>query len=236
MSSLSMSPPRIEQADYREFLAGLRSGSVDLLLTDPPYGISRETGFANVKNGVERFGVSMDFGAWDHEAIDLDALAAGVFDALRVGGTAIIWFDLWKLSELRSALEGVGFRMFRQIIWEKTNPVPLNASRTYLSNSRELAVVCVKGSKPTFHGYYDKGVYAFGIPRFNGKRIHATQKPVELFAELINKHSNPGDLVLDPFLGSGTTAVAAQDSNRRFIGCDIDEHYVNAARKRVANG
>lgn len=163
---------RIECADYRDFLSSLDAGSVSLALNDPPYAISRKTGFANVRNGVERFAVSMDFGEWDHAEIDLAALSAGLFRALRKGGTAIVWYDLWKLSEVRCALEAAGFGMFRQIIWQKTNPVPLNSKSTYLSNSREMAVACVKGGKPTFHGQYDTGIYEYPIPRHNGNRIH----------------------------------------------------------------
>ncbi len=223
-------------ADYRTFLRELDDGTVDLVLTDPPYGISRDTGFSNVKSGVQRLAVSMDFGSWDHECIDLNVLADCLYQVLRQGGTAIIWYDLWKLSELRAALEHVGFVMFRQVIWQKTNPVPLNSKATYLSNSREMAVVCVKGGRPTFHGSYDNGVWEAPIPRFNGNRIHPTQKPVDLFADLITKHSNPGDLVCDPFLGSGTTAVAAVDAGRRFVGCDIAESYVAAAKARLLYG
>ena len=110
---------------------------------------------------------------------------------------------------------------------------------TYLSNSREIAVVGVKGGKPTFNAkyhkgtYHHKGVYLKPIPRHNGNRIHPTQKPLDLFAELIRVHSNSNDLVIDPFLGSGTTAVAAVESGRRFFGGDIDPKYVKAARKRA---
>ena len=223
----------IECADYRDFLDDLENGSVDLVLTDPPYAISRKTGFARVRNGVQRLAVSMDFGQWDHTPIDMQALAEGLYRVIRQGGTVIVWYDLWKLTEVRQAFEAAGFGMFRQIIWQKTNPVPLNSKSIYLSNSREMAVLCVKGGKPTFHAQYDKGIYYAPIPRHNGNRIHPTQKPVDLFAELIEKHSNPGDLVIDPFLGSGTTAIAAVGGGRRFRGCDIDPRYAKAASDRL---
>lgn len=246
-------PALIAEADFADFLWALEPGSVDLALTDPPYTISKATGFQNVKNGVERFAVSMDFGQWDHEQIDLDELARGLYRVLRKGGTAIIWYDIWKLTPLRDAMEEAGFKMLRLIFWEKTNPVPLNSTRTYLSNSREMAIVGVKVGKPTFHGEYHNGVYgaggdgeeeeqvgaeiqtcAYPIPRHNGKRIHPTQKSDALFAELIRQHSKPGDLVIDPFLGAGTTAVAALEEGRVFAGCDIDPHYVAEARARIA--
>ena len=224
----------IKQGDFCDLLEGPAPGGADLILTDPPYAISRPTGFANVgENSVERFAVSMDFGGWDHSGIDLNALSQGMFAALRRGGTAIVWYDLWKISHLSEAMTAAGFKMLRLLIWEKTNPVPLNMRSTYLSNSREIAVAGVKGGKPTFHAEYHKGVYKYPIPRHNGNRIHPTQKPLDLFTELVRVHSNPGDLIVDPFLGSGTTAVAAAESGRKFYGGDIDRHYVEESRRRV---
>ena len=224
---------QIECCDYREFLRSLSRNSVDLVLTDPPYGVSRKTGFSSVKNGVQRFAVSMDFGDWDHQQIDLPAFAQEAYRVLRRGGTVIVWYDLWKISHLYEALADAGFKMLRLIVWNKTNPVPLNSRCTYLSNSREVAVVGVKGGSPTFNGAYDSGDYSYPIPRHGGKRIHPTQKPLDLFRELIRKHSGPGDLVVDPFLGSGTTAVAAIQEDRSFSGCDIDESYAQAAEIRL---
>ena len=224
---------QIECSDYRDFLQSLDRNSVDLVLTDPPYAVSRKTGFSSVKNGVQRFAVSMDFGEWDHQQIDLAAFADETYRVMRRGGTVIVWYDLWKISHVYDALAGAGFKMLRLIVWNKTNPVPLNSRCTYLSNSREMAVVGVKGGSPTFNGAYDSGNYSYPIPRHGGKRIHPTQKPLDLFRELVRKHSSPGDLVIDPFLGSGTTAVAALQEDRQFAGCDIDESYIQAAKFRL---
>ena len=225
---------KIECNDFLDFLDRIDAGSVDLILTDPPYTISRKTGFSKVKNGVQRFAVSMDFGKWDHEHINLSMFSHSAYRVLRKGGTAIVWYDIWKIERLAEAMTGAGFKMLRLIVWRKTNPVPLNSKATYLSNSREIAVIGVKVGKPTFHGKYDVGDYSFPIPRHGGKRIHPTQKPLDLFYELILKHSNAGDLVVDPFLGSGTTAIAAINEDRRFAGCDIDPKYVKLARERVS--
>lgn len=226
-------PCYVATADCFEFLASLPSGKADLALTDPPYGISRETGFKNAVNGVDRLAVSMDFGEWDHEDIDLPALAGQFFRVLRRGGTAIIWYDLWKITPLAAALRDAGFSMLRQLVWQKTNPVPLNSKAFYLSNSREIAVAAVKGGGPVFNSQYDSGVYSSPIPRHNGKRIHPTQKSVDIFRDMVRKHSNPGDVVIDPFLGSGTTAIAALAENRNFVGCEIDADYAEKARERI---
>jgi len=117
-----------------------------------------------------------------------------------------------------------GFNQLRFIEWIKTNPQPLNSSRNYLTNCREIALLGVKKGSPTFNSSYDNAIYKYPIQ--GGKdRFHPTQKSLPLFEELIKKHSNEGDVVLDCFLGSGTTAVAALNTNREFVGCEVDEEY-----------
>ena len=116
--------------------------------------------------------------------------------------------------------------------WLKTNPVPINSKINYLTNSREIALVGVKGSKPTFNSSYDNGLYEYPICRDKG-RFHPTQKPIKLIEELILKHSNEGDLVLDCFSGSGTTAVACMNTGRTFLGCELDKEYYNKSLKRI---
>ena len=224
----------LKVADFADFLGGIKPGSIDLLLTDPPYTISRKTGFKSLgAKSVPRFAVEMDFGEWDQSPIDLNELSRLSYRGLRSGGTAIIFYDVWKLSHLAEAMTSAGFKQLRLIEWMKSNPVPLNSKRNYLTNSREIAVLGVKGSKPTFNSEYDAGVYRYPIPN-NGKRFHPTQKPLDMFRELVEKHSNQGDLVVDPFVGSGTTALAAVELGRQFAGCDLEESYVQAASERLA--
>ncbi len=224
---------RVETADYQDFMTSFPTRTVDLILTDPPYCISKKTGFSSVKNGEKRFAVSMDFGQWDQVEIDLKDMANTFYQSLRRGGTAIVWYDVWKIGKVKEAMEIAGFKMIRLIIWQKKNPVPLNMRTTYLSNSREMAIVGVKVGKPTFNSKYDSGIYEYPIPRHNGNRMHPTQKPILLFEDLVRKHSRSGDMVVDPFLGSGTTGVAAVRNSRRFAGCDLDDNYVKIAQERI---
>ena len=205
----------------------------DLVLTDPPYAISKPSGFANGE--LKKLAVyKTDFGPWDQTEIDINALAEGCFSSLRTGGTAIIFYDIWKLTLLRNAMEAAGFKMFRVIEWAKTNPVPINSKRFYLSNSREIAVAGVKHGKPTFNGEYHTGRFEYPIPHHNGSRIHPTQKSDNLFRDLVEIHSNVGDLVIDPFAGGGTTLVAAAKAGRKAMGCDIDREYVSKIEERIS--
>ena len=240
----------IETSDYKTFISNkVDPGSVDLILTDPPYAISKKTGFKSVVKGEKRFSVDMDFGEWDHSYIDVYEMSKLFFNALRIGGTCIVWYDIWKIGKLGEAMCSAGFNSILHIIWQKTNPVPLNSKSTYLSNSREMAVVGIKGvnhihPSVTFNldvisdhlsiydGYHN-GVFRYAIPRFKGGRVHPTQKSLDLFTDLVKLHSNQDDLVCDPFLGSGTTAVVAVQNFRNFCGCDIDDKYVNISKDRL---
>lgn len=218
-----------------ELLASLEDKTVDLVLIDPPYDISRPTNFQSGEEtgkDTDRFRISMDFGEWDKNFTGLEIAIRECFRVLKDGGTMICFYDLWKIETLKSYLEAAGFVQIRFIEWIKTNPVPINSKINYLTNSREVAVLGVKKSKPTFHSEYDNGIYQYPICQDKG-RFHPTQKPLALIADLINKHSNEGEIVLDCFAGSCTTGVAAVLNNRQFIGCELDAEYYEKAVQRL---
>lgn len=259
----------VENTDGLEYLSKIEDNSIDLVLTDPPYIISRESGMNthlmnirnNEKNNVKylktelewneykkehnitsdakrnnylrygtiygkKYGVQTDYGSWDTEFTieQLEEFVTLFYQKLRKGGTIIIFFDIWKISILKEILEKAKFKQIRFIEWIKTNPQPLNSKLNYLTNCREIALLGVKVGLPTFNSKYDNGIYSF--PLQGGKnRFHPTQKSLALFEELILKHSNEGDVVLDTFLGSGTTLFACRNTNRLFRGCEISEEY-----------
>ena len=252
-----------------QYLSTLQDKSIDLVLTDPPYIISRDSGMNTHYNTVKenerknvqqvktqeewlaykaengltddskrenyikygtiygkKYCVKTDYGDWDSKfTIEvLDQFIGEYYKKLRVGGTMIMFFDLWKLSELKALFEKHKFKQIRFIEWIKTNPQPLNSRVNYLTNCREIALLGVKGGNPVFNGQYDNGIYQF--PLQGGKnRFHPTQKSLPLFEELIKKHSNENSVVLDTFLGAGTTAFACKNTNRRFKGCEVDKEY-----------
>ncbi len=267
----------IKNMEGLEYLSTVPNGSVDLILTDPPYIISKETGmnthYNNVKqneeNNIEfvkteeewccykqenniiddknkekymkygsiygkKYCVKTDYGDWDSNFTMevLDNFIGEYYKKLKIGGTIIIFFDLWKITHLKEIMEKHKFKQIRFIEWIKTNPQPLNSSVNYLTNCREIALVGIKGSKPTFNSKYDNGIYMF--PLQGGKnRFHPTQKSLSLFEELIKKHSNENDVVLDTFLGGGTTAVACKNTNRMFKGCEISKEYFDKVMQLV---
>jgi DNA modification methylase len=167
----------------------------------------------------------MEFGDWDEQgSVALADAIAECHRILRRSGTIICFYDLWKITDLKEWMDEAGFKQLRFIEWIKTNPVPLNSKTNYLTNAREIAVSAVKGGKPTFNSEYDNGIYRHPICHDKG-RFHPTQKPVALIEEMILKHSNEGDTVLDCFSGSGTCAIAAARTGRSFLGCELSEEY-----------
>ena len=225
-----------ELTDSLSLMKGIEKETVDLVLTDPPYIISKPSGFKSVVNGEKRFAVSTEHGEWDKpENFSLEDLGESINEYYRVlkkHGTAIVFCDLWKISKVKRLMEKAGFKQIRMIEWIKTNPVPLNSKRNYLSNAREIALLGVKVSKPTFNSSYDNGIYQFPICHEKG-RFHPTQKPYPLMWALIEKHSHAGDVVLDTFAGAATTLIAAKNLQRKYIGCETDQEYFDKAEERL---
>lgn len=267
----------VQNTDGLKYLQTIQPNSIDLILTDPPYIISKDSGmnehYNNVKfnedNHIEyvkseeewetyktenaidsdlnkekymkygsiygkKYCVKTDYGAWDSDFTmeSLDAFIGEYYKKLKKGGTLIMFFDLWKITNLKDIMEKHKFRQIRFIEWIKTNPQPRNSKVNYLTNCREIALLGVKDGGPTFNSSYDNAIYQF--PLQGGKnRFHPTQKSLELFEALINKHSNEGDTVLDTFLGSGTTALACRNTKRKFKGCEISKEYCDKINELI---
>ena len=182
----------------------------------------------------KKFAVTTDYGEWDSQFTmeKLQLFMKHFYRVLRKGGSCIVFFDIWKLSYLKEMMEEEKFKQLRFIEWIKTNPQPINSSRNYLTNCREIALSAVKVGSSTFNSKYDNAIYEF--PLQGGKdRFHPTQKSLKLFRALIEKHSNEGDIVLDPFSGSGTTAVACKNLGRRFVGSEISEDFFKKSIDRI---
>jgi DNA modification methylase len=206
---------------------------VDLIITDPPYIISKKSNFVKHSDNIKFNKISIDFGDWDKEEIDLDILFKHYKRVLRKGGTLVIFYDIWKSNNIKKAAEDNGFKQPRVCQWVKNNAVPINSKTNYLSNAIEYFFTFVKGGNPTFNSKYDKGIYNYPICHGKERTSHPTQKPLSLIKDIITKHSNVNDVVLDTFGGSGTTAVACIETNRNYILVENDEKYYNISINRI---
>jgi site-specific DNA-methyltransferase (adenine-specific) len=227
------------KGDCLQHIKDIPKGSVDLILTDPPYLISRKSSYhiysdnANKEMITKYAKHSIDFGDWDKESIDWEELFKEYFRVLKDGGTLIFFFDIWKSSEIKEIAEACKFKQPRVCSWQKTNPVPINSKRNYLSNANEYFFSFTKGKKPTFNSEYDNGIYKYPICHGKERIGHPTQKPLSLISELIKKHSKEGDLVLDTFAGSGTTGEAAHNLGRKYILIEKSDEYIELIKNRL---
>ena len=182
----------------------------------------------------KQFGIRTHFGSWDDDFTmeELEKFIIAFYSKLRKGGTLIMFFDIWKIGDLKVLMEKKRFKQIRFIEWIKNNPPPINSSRNYLANCREVALLAVKDKNPTFNSKYDNGVYRYPIVSFK-KSTHPTKKNQQFFEELIRKHSNENDVVMDTFLGSGTTFFACKNTNRIFIGCEREKIYYDEILNRI---
>ena len=222
---------QIINGDCFNELKNIEDNSIDLILTDPPYIISKKSNFKNSNN--KKFNLhNIDFGNWDKEEFDIKALMKEFFRILKKGGYLIIFYDIWKCNDIKLSAELVGFKQPRVCTWLKTNPTPINSKINYLSNACEYFFTFVKNKNSIFNSQYDNGIYTY--PLCHGKeRVHPTQKPLKLIVDLVRKHSNEGDTILDPFAGSGSTGEASKLLNRKYILIEKELEYFNICQNRL---
>jgi site-specific DNA-methyltransferase (adenine-specific) len=188
---------------------------VDAVITDPPYGE------VNRKNSGLR---NLDKGVADIADFNLSELAVLLASH---GDTVYIWCGIEQISEFRAALVNIGMST-RLCIWEKTNPSPMNGQHLWLSSIE----TCVfgKSAGAIFNEHCASPVFRMAT---EPKEYHPTAKPVGLIARQVNASTKERGTVLDPFMGSGTTGVAAIQLGRKFIGIEREPKYFDIACKRI---
>lgn len=221
-------------------------GIVDAVITDPPYflsngGISCQAGEA----------VSVDKGAWDksmgvEENHEFNKKWLSLAQKLlKPNGTIWVSGTHHVIYSIGFAMQELGFKILNEITWEKPNPPP-NLSCRYFTHSTETLIWAAKNDKSKHCFNYDlmrslndgkqmKSVWRFLPPKPDEKVLgkHPTQKPVELVERCVLASTQSGATILDPFMGSGTTGVAALMHDRGFIGIEQDSGYFKLARARL---
>lgn len=206
----------IYHADCISFMQKLTNGMFDLTITDIPYGeVNRESNGLRNLNKKEA----------DIVTFNLDELVDELCRLTK--GSIYIFCGTEQVSAIRARMVKNGLST-RLGIWEKTNPSPMNGEHIWLSGLE----CCVFGKKS---GAYFGERCKNSIWRFpSGKSTnHPTEKPLALISYLMSVSSKIGDIVFDPFLGSGTTAIAAINSGRKFLGVELNNQYYLSAKKRI---
>lgn len=205
---------------------------VDHIITDPPFAISKKSNFHTMNN--PRHGVY--FGDWDN-SFDLYGWIGEYAKLLDKNGSFVVFCSYRFISYIIDEMEAQGLVVKDIIRWNKTNPMPRNINRRYVQDT-EFAIWAVNKkakwifNKPEDVPYLRTG-FDFPVVSGSERTGHPTQKSLRLMEKIIEIHTKEGQTVLDPFMGSGTTGVAAKKLNRHFIGIELDEQYYDMAKERI---
>lgn len=217
-----------------EHIKKIPDRSVDLILTDPPYNLGLySTG--NIKMSWRK-DFNNDVAEWDTTTFNPAEWLADFTRILKPTGT-IFAFTSYNLLGAWHQTFDPAFDTFQFMVWHKTNPPP-KLRRAGFLNSCEL-IICAWNKGHTWNFTHQKEMHNFiESPICMGKErvknpVHPTQKPVKILSHLIKLATNPGDTVFDPFMGVGSSGVAALRLNRRFTGIEIDPTYFQAAEQRI---
>lgn len=242
---------QIIQGNSLEILPTLPSDSVDLIFADPPYNLQLQSDLWR-PNLTKVDGVDEEWDKFDtFEAYDKFTWAwlSECRRILKPTGTLWVIGSYHNIYRVGKILQDLSFWILNDIVWVKANPMPNFRGMRY-TNAHETLLWVQKqsGSKYTFNYHAMKGLneglqmrsdwfipICTGAERLkeNGKKVHPTQKPEALLYRIILASSNVGDVVLDPFFGTGTTGAVARKLHRHFIGIEVDPTYIRAAKKRV---
>ena len=230
----------IYHGDCRQFLAHMPDNHFQLILTDPPFNISSELVIHRASNlKYKGKDISHDFGEWDKFESEeqfwefVDSWLSHLVRVLEPNRHMVIFFDFNRCGDLIRRAEKLGMKFRKPLYWIKSNPVP-RARKVDCMRSIEVACWFTKGEVKQDYYNWQLGqtldYVKCGIP--HGKsRVHPTQKPVEFWERWVLYLSKPGEIVFDPFCGSGSSLVAALKHGRRAVGVDQEEEYVAHAAK-----
>ena len=226
----------ILRADSREIIKHIPDNSIDFILTDPPYNLGKHsTGNIPLPG---RTAMNNDVAEWDMIDFNPEEWADEFIRILKPTGNLFIFTSYNQLGRWYNCLDH-RFDTSNFMIWHKTNPAPKIFKAGFL-NSCEMIFTCWNKkhtwnfiSQAEMHNFIESSICMKPERLSNPK--HPTQKPVGILKKMIEIASNENDIVFDPFMGVGSTGVAALNLNRRFIGVEIDEAYFDAAKKRVKN-
>ncbi|MBI5946101.1 MAG: site-specific DNA-methyltransferase [Chloroflexi bacterium] len=242
---------QILQGDCIEILKSLPENSVDLVFADPPYNLQLQNDLYRpdlskvdaVNNKWDKFSSFAEYDSFTSEWL------SAIRRVLKQTGTIWVIGSYHNIYRVGAIMQDLGFWILNDIIWLKTNPMP-NFRGVRFTNAHETMIWAQKnkGAKYTFNHHSMKALnddlqmrsdwalpLATGKERIksNGTKAHPTQKPESLLYRVLMSSSNVGDVILDPFFGSGTTGAVAKKLGRHYIGIERDKKYIKVAQKRI---
>ena len=233
--------PLLMNGDCIEMMSCIPDQSVNLLLTDPPYNLGlfmkgRGTNMGKLR--VNHFAVS----SWDQLVTEewqtrMDAFFAAAARVMKKRASMIVFMSLIKVQSVIELAMKHGFYYKTTGVWHKKNPIPRNMNLQFVNSTEAWLYFTYGGATGTFnnngrveHDFIETPVVPLAEKRL-GK--HPTQKPIVLMKHFVRLLTNEGDIVFDPFMGSGSSGVAALQLSRRFVGIELDKEYFELSKQRI---
>lgn len=206
----------------------IESGSVDLILSDPPYKTTKRGNSGGTGGMFKGEDFIKGNGGFKHNDIKFSEWLPLCYNSLKDGGHLYVMTNNKCLKEMLNELEKAKFNVFKTLIWAKDNCI----TNMYYMDSHEYIIFAYKGKANKINNCGTRSV--LNIPNVKNKQ-HPSEKPIELMKILIENSSKENETVLDMFMGSGSTGVACINTNRNFIGIEMDDNYFKIASERIKN-
>lgn len=227
--------------DCLNVLKNIKDETIDLVVTDCPYRIVsggvRKSAKGDEPSGIFARRKTEKRTDWNehassgklfkHNDIEFKDWVGEIYRVLKNDTHCYIMINSRNLAELQKECEKVGFKFQNMLIWDKGNVTP----NRYYMQAFECILMLRKGSAKNINNVGTSNILR--VPNIIGDKQHPTEKPIGLMKILIENSSQLNDVVLDPFMGSGSTGVACNDLERKFIGIEIDKQYFDIAQKRI---
>ena len=206
---------------------------IDLIVTDPPYKLTSR-GSSGTMGGYWKEEKAKKGVVFDNNSISCKEYLPEFYRILKNKSILYLMCNNTNLQEMINVATQSGFKFVKSLIWEKGNKI---CGRYYM-NCFEYILLFRKGGDKPIKNCGTPDILKVPIKKqkdINGKNLHDTEKPVELMKILIENSSDENDIILDPFMGIGSTGIASKELNRNFIGIELDEKYYKIACERINN-
>ena len=226
-----MNKTKLINGNCLDTLKNIPNESIDLIVTDPPYPTTSR-GNAGNSGGMLQKDINKKGKVFTYNNINCKEYAPEFYRLLKDGSHCYVMTNHINLIDMLNTFTDVGFHFIKSLIWNKGNKI----MGQYYMSQYEYILFFRKGRGKKINNCGTSDILSIPNKKTkdkDGKNIHDTEKPIELMEVLVNNSSQENELVLDPFMGVGSTGIACIKNNRNFIGIEIDKNYFNIAKSRL---
>ena len=226
-----MNKVKLINGNCLDTLKNIPNESIDLIVTDPPYPTTSR-GNAGNSGGMLQKDINKKGKVFTYNNINCKEYAPEFYRVLKDGSHCYVMTNHINLIDMLNTFTDVGFHFIKSLIWNKGNKI----MGQYYMSQYEYILFFRKGKGKKINNCGTSDILSIPNKKTkdkDGKNIHDTEKPIELMEVLVNNSSQENELVLDPFMGVGSTGIACIKNNRNFIGMELDENYFDIAKSRI---